>query len=389
MLANNIIKKLDIMFEAATKPLPLHVPEFGELEKSYVMDCLDTGWVSSVGGYVNKFEDMLAEVCGVKYAVAVVNGTAALELALRVAGVSADDEVIMPSLTFVATANAACHLGATPHFVDVDRDSLTMCPNSLRSHLNSIVNMSSGHAINNESGKKISAIMPMHTFGHAADMEKLIEVASEFSIPIVEDAAEALGSVYRDKPCGCFGLASAVSFNGNKVITTGGGGAVLTNSIDIAKQARHLSTTAKVPHAWEFVHDAIGYNYRMPNINAALGLGQLQGLNEKIKAKRKLANQYRNILADCEDFVFVQEPSWSKSNYWLNAIKLPGVNLETRNILINELSEAGYLVRPVWRPLHKLQMFKNMPRSSLTNTDFLETSVVNLPSSAKLAEIVK
>jgi perosamine synthetase len=389
MLANKIIKKLDIMFESAIKPLPLHIPEFGELEKLYVNNCLDTGWVSSVGEYVNKFEDMLAEACGVKYAIAVVNGTAALELALRVAGVSREDEVIMPSLTFVATANAACHLGVTPHFVDVDGNSLTMCPNILRSHLHSIVDMSRGYAINNISGKKISAIMPMHTFGHAADMEKLIEVAAEFNIPIVEDAAEALGSMYKDQACGSFGLSSAVSFNGNKVITTGGGGAVLTNSIDVAKEARHLSTTAKVPHAWEFVHDAIGYNYRMPNINAALGVGQLQGLKEKIKAKRKLASKYRDVLADCEDIVFVNEPNWSKSNYWLNAIKLPGINLETRNILIDKLSNAGYLARPVWRPLHKLKIFAGMPRSSMANTSSLENSLINLPSSAGLAKVIK
>lgn len=388
MLSQQIIEKLDSMFLNAVKPLPLHVPEFSGLEKKFVNECLDTGWVSSVGEYVNKFEQMLAEAAGVEYAVAVVNGTAALELALRVAGVSAGEEVVMPSMTFVATANAACHLGAIPHFVDVNGISLTMCPELLRTHLSSVVEMRQNYSFNRISGKKISAIVPMHTFGHASAMDKLDKVAAEFNIPIVEDAAEAVGSFYNDKPCGGFGVVSALSFNGNKIITTGGGGAVLTNNSYLAQRARHLSTTAKVPHAWEFIHDEVGYNYRMPNINAALGVGQLYKLSDKIKAKRRLADHYKKIFKDFDEIEFVLEPSWSKSNYWLNAIKLSNPNVEQKNTILKNLFDAGYLARPVWKPLHKLKMFVNMPRSTMENTDLLEESIINLPSTAGLANFI-
>jgi perosamine synthetase len=368
--------------------IPLHEPEFSGNEEKLLVDCLRSTYVSSVGRYVDEFEQALALACGVNHSVAVVNGTAALQVALRIAGVNVNSEVLMPSFTFVATANAAHYLGGIPHFVDISEKTLGIDPIALRERLNEIAEVKDGKLINGQTGRTISALLPMHTFGNPCDMEALLSVAKDFDLPLIEDAAEALGSQYHGKPCGSFGAMAAVSFNGNKIITTGGGGAILTNDPELARQAKHLTTTSKLPHQWEFVHDQIGYNYRLPNINAALGVAQLAQLESKVKSKRALAKQYQRTFDGIQNVRIFEEVDGSESNYWLNSLILDQDNAPKRDELLEELSSIGILSRPAWTPLHTLDIFAQCPRGNLSLTESLFSRIVNIPSSAYLAETV-
>ncbi|MGN7407808.1 LegC family aminotransferase [Sporosarcina sp. SAFN-010] len=358
--------------------VPLHEPTFDNSEIRYVTDCIETGWVSSVGKYVDQFERDLAEYTGVKRAVAVVNGTAALQIALKIAGVQTNDEVFMPALTFIATANAATYLGAIPHFVDVSTETLGLDPIKLDKHIQTIGVMKDNQLVNKSTGRIIRAVVPMHTFGHPVDLDPLLDVCQRYNIILVEDAAESLGSYYKGKHTGGFGRTAALSFNGNKIITTGGGGAILTNDDALADYAKHITTTAKVPHSWEFNHDEIGYNYRMPNINAALGCAQLQKLNGFLASKRTLTQKYENLLMNNKAAKLFVENHNSKSNYWLQTLLLEsGTNRDT---VLQILNNNGVMARPIWTPLNELEIYKNCPRSTLTTMNELKNSVINVPS---------
>lgn len=365
--------------------VPLHAPEFLGEEEALVADCIRTGWVSSVGKYVDQFERDLAEICGTRHAVAVVNGTAALEVALRVVGVQPGNEVLMPSLTFIATANAAYHLGAVPHFVDADANRLGLDPVALHSHLCKIAEIRGGASYNRETGRRIAAVVPMHVFGHPADMAGLTEVATEFGLALVEDAAESLGSLICGRACGSFGRIGAFSFNGNKILTTGGGGAIVTDDEVLACHAKHLTTTAKTPHPWVFHHDEIGYNYRLPNINAALGVAQLAQLDKRLAQKRALAEAYIAAFTGHPDVAVLAEPAGTRSNYWLNSLVLAPHAAGARDTVLSVLNAAGLMARPVWEPLHTLAIWTDMPRGPLPVTQDLAARIVNIPSSAGLA----
>ena len=363
----------------------LHRPYFPPTAWQYVKECLDTGWVSSAGSYVTKFELLLAETTGCKRAVATVNGTAALEICMRLAGVEAGDEVICPSLSFVATANAISHCSATPHFVDVSLDRLSICPEALEKRLKQIAQLGSQGTTNRETGRRIAAVCLMHCFGHPGDLDSIIEICGRYDIPLIEDAAESLGSYYKSKHTGRFGKLSAVSFNGNKILTTGGGGAILTDDETLADHAKHLTTTAKVPHPWEFHHDEIGWNYRLPNINSALGVSQLEILPELLRAKRTIAERYIDAFADVAGISVMLEPSDSQSNYWLNAILLDDSDSNLHTSILKVLNAAGYQCRPIWEPMHMLPMFAMCPRGPLISTESLKSRLINIPSSADLA----
>lgn len=366
--------------------IPLHEPEFLGNEWAKVKDCLDSTFVSSVGEYVDRFELMLAEYTGAKYAVAVVNGTAALHIALILAGVQPGDEVLVPSLSFVATANAVTHCGAIPHFVDSDPVTLGLDMQALQNHLKECGKDEQGKLINRWTGRRIAALVPMHTYGHPVDMLSLLDIAINYNLAVVEDAAESLGSSYQGKHTGTFGKLGILSFNGNKVITTGGGGAILTNDSDLAKQAKHLTTTAKQPHRWEFFHDQTAWNYRLPNLNAALGCAQMEQLPNLLRRKRLLAQQYQAVFSNMAGLEFISEPPNSQSNYWLNTIRLNQPNYQVRDRLLTVANDAGYQCRPTWKLLNKLPMYANCPHAPLPGAEKLEASLINIPSSAKLAE---
>lgn len=367
----------------------LHEPEFAGNEWAYVKACIDTGWVSSVGKYVDEFERRLAETTGAAHAVAVANGTAALQVALRLAGVETGDEVLVPTLTFVATANAVCHLGAVPHFVDAEEATLGLDPDALADHLRDIVEVRGGRPVNRLSGRRIAAVVPMHAFGHAMRIERLLEVAGAHAIPIVEDAAESLGTSYRGRHTGTFGLLGTLSFNGNKIITTGGGGAILTSDPELGRRAKHLTTTAKLPHAWRFVHDEIAYNFRLPNLNAALGCAQLESLPRFLAEKRQLAGRYRRAFAATPGLAFVDVPEGSDSNFWLNAVRITDGGMEAREQLLAAANGAGYQCRPAWNLMHSLAMFRDLPQAGLAVSESLAASLINLPSSARLGRDVQ
>ncbi len=369
----------------ATEPILLHRPYFPPTAWQYVKECLDTGWVSSAGTYVTKFEQMLAQTTGCKRAVATVNGTAALEICMRLVGVKAGDEVICPSLSFVATANAISHCSATPHFVDVSLDRLSICPQALKERLTQIAQSGPAGTFNRETGYRIAAVCLMHCFGHPGDLDSILEICGRYDIPLIEDAAESLGSYYKSKHTGRFGKLSAVSFNGNKILTTGGGGAILTDDENLADHAKHLTTTAKVPHPWGFHHDEIGWNYRLPNINAALGMSQLEILPDLLRAKRIIAKRYIDAFADVEGISVLLEPSDSQSNYWLNAILLDDGDTTFLASILKALNVAGYQSRPIWEPMHMLPMFVACPRGPMGNTESLKSQLINIPSSADLA----
>jgi perosamine synthetase len=368
---------------------PLHIPIFEGNEIEYVTDCIKSNFVSSVGEYVNKFEEAIVKFTGVKYAILTVNGTSALHISLLLAGVKRDDEVLMPAMTFIATANAVSYIGAIPHFVDVDENTLGIDADKLDSYLETICEIRDNECFNKNTNRKITAIVPMHTFGHPVDMDKLMQVANKYNIKIVEDAAESLGSFYKGIHTGNFGLLSAISFNGNKIITTGGGGCILTNDEELAKKAKHITTTAKIPHPYEYVHDKIGYNYRMPALNAALGLAQIEKLPEFIEKKRELALYYKELLSDIEEIEFFTEPEYAKSNYWLNAIILKENNKELRDEILKKTNENGIMTRPIWRLMHHLEMFKNCPKMDLSISESLENRIINIPSTANLLGAIK
>ena len=362
----------------------LHEPNFDGNELLYLKECLDSTYVSSIGKFVDKFESDLAEYTGAKYAISLVNGTAALHLALKLAGVQVGDEVLLPALTFVATANAISYCGATPHFVDCEENTLGIDGVKLREYLVENTYQLTGNCVNKNTGRIISALVPMHTFGHPSDLETLLSIAHDFKITLVEDAAESLGSYYCGQHTGTFGLLGTLSFNGNKTITTGGGGAILTNDLDLARRAKHLSTTAKIPHAWEYRHDEIGYNYRMPNINAALGCAQLEKLPSKLIAKRHLFDRYKSAFADVEGAQLFEQPKNCQSNYWLQTLLLREDLSEKRDLVLEATNAAGIMTRPVWVLLNELVAFKSSPCSDLTTAQSLSRRVINIPSSPTL-----
>ena len=366
------------------RPLHLHEPRFAGHEWEYVKECLDTGWVSSVGHFVDQFEIELAKTCGARSAIAIVNGTAALHTALRLVGVGPGDEVIVPALTFIATANAVTYCGAIPHFVDSDENNLGLDPKKLRAHLERIARRRDGGLINGETKRPIRAVVPVHVFGHPVDMDALNAVCAQVGLPVVEDATESLGSTYRGRPCGALGRIGVLSFNGNKIVTTGGGGAVLTNDEAFARRAKHLTTTAKLSHPWAFVHDEIGWNYRLPNINAALGLAQLEQLSGFVAVKRALALRYAEAFAGVPGLKWVKEPERTSSNYWLNAILLDDDDMAARDAVLQACHDAQILARPVWTLMHRLAMFTDCPRAKLSTAESIERRLINLPSSAML-----
>ncbi len=364
--------------------IPLHEPRFRGNEKKYLNECIDSTFVSSVGKFVDLFEQKIAEYTGVKYAVAAVNGTAALHIALQLAGVKQDDEVITQPLTFIATANAISYTGAKPVFIDVDRDTMGLSPQKLKEFLEQktikSVDAITGktEAINKITKRKIAAVVPMHTFGHPTRIDEIIEICNEYGITVIEDAAESLGSFYKGQHTGTFGEIGTLSFNGNKTITTGGGGMIITNDENTAKLAKHLTTQAKIPHKWNYEHDYIGYNYRLTNLAAALGVAQIEQLAEIIKSKRQLAEKYEQFFKDT-DIKFCKEPENSKSNYWLNAVILKD-RIERDNFL-EYTNKNGVMTRPIWELMNRLPMFKNCQCENIENAEWLTDRVINIPSS--------
>jgi len=364
--------------------LSLHEPVFGGNELVYLEECIKSTFVSSIGKFVDRFEDMLAAYTGAKRAVAVVNGTAALHTCFKLAGVEPGDEVISPALTFIATTNAIAYCGASPHFVDSSFVTLGMDAQALRTRLEAIARQTPAGTVNRETGRRIAAIVPMHTFGHPVDMDGIAAVARDWGIPVVEDAAESLGSTYKGHAVGSQARLAALSFNGNKIVTTGGGGAILTNDEGIGQRAKHITTTAKLPHKWAFVHDEIGFNYRLPNLNSALGCAQLEQLDGFLKNKRLLAAAYDRAFADVPGVRFAREPAGTTSNYWLNAILLDEAHASSRDELLTALNDAGFGARPTWTLMHRLPMYAGSPRGDLKVAESIERRLINLPSSASI-----
>jgi len=359
--------------------IPLHAPIFSGNEQKYVTETITSTFVSSVGKFVDEFEQNIQQVTGTARAVATVNGTSALHSALYLAGIQAGDLVITQALTFVATCNALYHMGAKPIFIDIERNSFGLCPAATEQWLsdNAVLD-DKGQCRHKQSQAAIKAIMPMHTFGHPAQLDELLEVCQNWNLTLIEDAAESLGSYYKGKHTGTLGRFGALSFNGNKVITTGGGGMLLCQSKEDGDRAKHVTTTAKAPHPYEFYHDEPGFNYRMPNLNAALGCAQIEQLKAKLASKRKIAQQYAEFFKD-SDYRFVEEPDYAQSNYWLNAVVCP--NSEARDSLLKTTNDAGVMTRPVWQLMHRLPMFANELKGDLSNSEWAEARLVNLPSS--------
>jgi perosamine synthetase len=366
--------------------LALHEPEFAGREWEYVKDCLDTGWVSSVGSYVDRFERDLAAYTGAPHVIATSNGTAALHMCLLLAGVEAGDEVLVPTLTFIATVNAVSYIAASPHFVDSEATTLGVDAARLDAYLRQVAAIEQGACVNRTTGARIRALVVMHVFGLPADLDALSDLAQRWHLVLIEDAAESLGSTYHGRHTGNVGLLSALSFNGNKVITTGGGGAVLTNDAALGRRAKHLTTTARTAHRWNFVHDEVGYNYRLPNLNAALGCAQLERLPSMLERKRRLAARYEDAFAAVDGVRFMREPAGTSSNYWLNAIMLDSRYGAQRDEVLAALNDAGYNARPIWTLIHTLPMYRDCLRMDLSCATDLQARIVNLPSSAKLAE---
>jgi aminotransferase in exopolysaccharide biosynthesis len=361
--------------------IPLHAPTFTQRDKDYVMDAIDSTFVSSVGQYVNRFEQDLAAFTGAARAVATVNGTCALQTALKLVGVESNDDVITQPLTFVATANAIAHLGAAPVFVDVDKDTMGLSPDALDAFLTAHAVRRDSGAYNRHTHRRIAAILPMHTFGHPCRIEQIVAVAKAWSIPVVEDAAEAMGSWSKQTHCGLFGDLGILSFNGNKTITCGGGGAILTRNNTLADRAKHLTTTAKVPHLWEFDHDEIGYNFRLPNLNAALACAQLERLPHILKQKREIARAYQAFFASRDWGQFMAEPNDTQSNYWLCTIAL--ADRAARDAFLDATNTAGVMTRPAWNLMPDLAMYAACAGGPLDNARWLQDRIVNLPSSVR------
>ncbi len=377
---NHIIDHIRELHNTREDILPLHEPRFLGNERKYVMDCIDSTFVSSVGQYVIDFEEKIKAYTGAKYAIAVVNGTAALHLSLILAGVKSNDLVVTQALSFVATANAIKYTGATPYFTDVDRETLGMSPKALRKFLDHVeVRNNIPYYI--PTGQKVGAVVPMHTFGFPCEIDVIADLCSDYNIPLIEDAAESLGSIYKEKHTGTFGLLGAYSFNGNKTITSGAGGIIVTNDDTLGPLAKHLSTQAKQPHKWEYKHDMLGYNYRCPNLNAALACAQLEKLEDFIADKRELAGKYK-VFFQSENIAFIEEPEHTRSNYWLNAILME--SKEERDLFLQVTNEAGVMTRPVWALLHRLEYLKDSMHDSLENSLYIEDRLVNIPSSVRI-----
>ena len=360
--------------------IPLHEPRFWGNEKKYVVDTIDSTFVSSVGAYVDKFELMMSSISGTNKSIGVVNGTSALQVALRLAGVNAGDEVITQALTFIATINAIIYNGASPIFIDVDINTMGLSPNAVDAFLEEFGEMREGICYNKKTNRKIAACMPMHTFGFPVHLEELLKVCNKWNIPLVEDAAEAIGSEYHSKPIGSFGKLGVFSFNGNKIVTSGGGGAIVTNDIELGIKAKHLTTTAKVPHPYEYVHDEIGYNFRMPNLNAALACAQLEQLPKFIDIKRTLALEYESFFKS-NGIKFRTELPQTKANYWLMCVELE--NKQEREIFLKETNENGVMTRPIWQLIFKSPLYSRFQKDEQTNAMYLEDRIVNIPSSVR------
>ena len=365
-------------------PVALHEPAFNGNEWAYLKECLDSTYVSSVGKFVDRFEEQLATFTGAKHAVVVVNGTAALHIALKLAGVEAGDEVLMPALTFIATANAVSYCNATPHFVDSEVRTLGVDAASLRAYLKGQTEKCGGLCVNRSTGRVIRALVPMHTFGHPVDLDGLIAVAHDFNLILIEDAAESLGSYYHGKHTGTFGRLGTLSFNGNKTITTGGGGAILTNDPGLGARAKHLTTTAKRPHRWNFSHDELGYNYRLPNLNAALGCAQLEQLPDFLREKRRLFECFESRFADIPGVRLVAEPAGCRSNYWMQTLLLDESLADQRDAVLIATNDTGMMTRPVWTLMNRLSMYSKAPKAPLPVAESLERRLINIPSSSGL-----
>lgn len=361
--------------------VPLHVPTFKGNEKKYLDECIDSTFVSSVGKFVDTFEKMMADYTGAKKAVVCVNGTNALHMALMLAGVERGDEVLTQALTFIATCNAISYIGAHPVFIDVDKDTMGLSPAALGAWLIDNTIIKDNNCFNKRTGRRIKACVPMHTFGHPVHLDELVETCSRYHVEIVEDAAESLGSFYKGKHTGTFGKVGVLSFNGNKTITTGGGGMLLFQDEELGMHAKHLTTQAKVAHRWEFVHDHIGYNYRMPNINAALGCAQLEQIDEILANKRQTAERYKDFFETCEDIKYFTEPDNSRSNYWLNTVILQ--DKESQQEFLQYTNDNGVMTRPIWELMNRLPMFNDCETDGLENTKWFADRVVNIPSSVR------
>jgi aminotransferase in exopolysaccharide biosynthesis len=362
----------------------LHEPQFSGNESKYLQECLESTFVSSIGEFVNRFEEKLADYTGATHAIAVVNGTEALHIALILAEVKSGDEVLVPALTFVATANAVRYCGAEPHFVDSEERTLGMDPEALRSYLKATTEQRAGICINRNTGSPIRAMIPVHIFGHPCNLDGLSDVARDFNLVLLEDATESLGSKYQGQHTGTFGLLGTLSFNGNKIITSGGGGAILTNDSELANRAKKLTTTAKLPHRWEYLHDEVGFNYRMPNLNAALGCAQLEMLPEFLASKRRLLENYHEAFKNIPQVQLFLESEDSHSNYWLQTLLLEKSVSEEREKILQATNDAGLMTRPAWTMLNTLAPFVDCPRSSLQVAESLVSRIINLPSSAGL-----
>jgi perosamine synthetase len=375
---DRIINAIRVHYNEPEEFIPLHAPIFEGNERKYVLEAIDSTFVSSVGKFVNQFEASICSYTGAKFAVATVNGTAGLHMALIVAGVERDDFVITQPLSFIATCNAISYIGAEPIFVDIDDDTLGLSPSKLKKFLKLDCRVDNDSCIHVATGRRIAACVPMHTFGHPVHLNELVDLCNEFCIPLVEDAAESIGSRYHGRHTGTFGLLGVFSFNGNKTITCGGGGVIITNDEKLAKLAKHLTTQAKIPHAWEFAHDHIGYNYRLPNLNAAMACAQIEMLDKFISDKRVLALEYESLFQKL-GLQFIQEPKNTQSNYWLNAVLFN--NREERDSFLTYSNDRKVMTRPAWNLMTDLTMFKNCIRTEMSTAKLIGDRLVNLPSS--------
>jgi len=378
MKFQTVVDKIRQIYNKPEGQIYLHEPVFFGNEKKYLEECIDSTFVSSVGKFVDRFEDMMADFTGAKKAIVCVNGTNALQVALQLVGVEREDEVLTQALTFIATANAISYCGAHPVFLDVNKETMGLSPEAVEKWLEKNAVLKDGVCYNKTTGRRIKACVPMHTFGHPVRIDELIAVCEKYHVELVEDAAESLGSYYKGKHTGTFSKVGILSFNGNKTITTGGGGMLLFNDEDLAKYAKHLTTQAKVPHAWEFSHDEIGYNYRMPNLNAALGCAQLEQIDKILESKKKTSKAYQKYFENT-DIEYFAEPKDCQSNYWLNAVILP--NKDERDAFLKYTNENGVMTRPIWQLMNRLPMFVDCQTDELTNSIWLEERVVNIPSS--------
>ncbi len=378
LLSNRLLQSLRSVIKS--KKVGLHEPYLGENEKRYLKKCIESGYVSYLGEYVLSLEKKITDYTGAKYAVTTNSGTSALHLACRLLEINNNCEVLMPALSFVAPANAVSYMNGTPHFVDIENETFGIDPQKLRNYLSNTTYLTNLGCINKRTKKVIKAIIVIHAYGHPAQIQKIIRIANEFKIKVIEDAAESLGSFYNNKHTGLFGDIGVLSFNGNKVITTGGGGALLTKNKKIYENAKHLSTTAKIKHKWEYIHNEVGYNYRMPNINAAVGCSQFERISKLLKYKRRLARKYEIIFEDFDEVRFMKERKNSISNYWLNTIIIEKNFKSIRDDLLQKLHKNGYQARPLWEPLNKLKMFKACPKDNLAVTNDIVSRTINLPS---------